>query len=383
MARRAEGASRSRLKIAYVIETIATPNAGTEKYLYTLLQLLDRSRFDPALCVLQTSGWLSRSFTFCPVYVVGCNSLVSLRCARSTLRFSRYLEREKFDIVQTHFADGNVVGSIATKLAHVPVLVSSRRNQGYWHTQSHRLLLRILNSWTTCFLTNAKATADWAVITEGIARERCVVIPNGVDVERYRPASGWEKQEARRVLELQPEAPIVVAVANLRPIKALEVFLEALRDVVDVFSDAVGLIVGHGPEEGALRQVARSLGIEGSVRFLGSRDDVPVVLRASDIGVLSSDSESSSNSLVEYMAAGLPVVCTDAGGAREVVSDGKNGYIVPRRAAALMARHLVSMIRDGHAAEMGRRGRERVVERYSLNAVIRAHESLYSRLGGR
>ena len=119
------------IKIAYVIDTIESPTAGTEKQLLLLIKHLNRSRFEPHLCVLRSSKWLREEFSECPVFEVGVNSFKRPRSYVGILKFAIFLKNERFNIVQPFFRDSSIVGIIAANLARVKTVVGTRRNQCY------------------------------------------------------------------------------------------------------------------------------------------------------------------------------------------------------------------------------------------------------------
>ncbi len=313
------------IKIAFVIDTIESPTAGTEKQLLLLLKHLDRTKFKPYLCVLRSSQWLQDEFDLCELYDIGFASFGKPSSYFNMLKFSRWLRKEHVNIVQTHFVEGNKVGILAAKLAGVDTIISTRRNQGYWHNRFELLLLKQLNSWTTSFLANSESTRQWAEKVENIAPDRISVIHNALEIERYQKASVEQRLAFGKALDFPPDTINVGIVANLRPVKAIDVFIRAAEIVANRCPNTRFIVVGEGPERERLELLTAELGIAPLVRFLGKRLDVQEILGCLDIGVLSSNSESFSNSIVEYMAASMPVICTDVGGAREAVEDGETG----------------------------------------------------------
>jgi L-malate glycosyltransferase len=364
------------IKIAFVIDTIESPTAGTEKQLLLLIRNLDRSRFIPYLCVLRSSGWLKQEFKDCELIDVGVTSLCRPMSYLNILQFASFLRAEHVDIVQTHFVDGNKIGIVAGKLAGVGAIVSTRRNQGYWHSRLELLLLKVLNRWVTRFLANSDSTRQWAAKAESLTQKRIEVIHNGLELELYdtkTTVSAGRREE----LGFPQDAVVIGIVANLRPVKAIDVFLRAAKIVSAKYDKARFLVVGDGPDRATLEQLCRELEIAQLVRFAGSSLEIPKLLTCMDIGVLSSSSESFSNSIVEYLAAGLPVVCTDVGGAREAVEDGVNGYVVERGDFCAMADGMAKIIGSGALTTMGQQSRERAERLFSLPAIMGLYEAFY------
>ncbi|RII27477.1 MAG: glycosyl transferase group 1 [Geobacter sp.] len=366
------------IKIAFIIDMIESPTAGTEKQLLLLIKHLDRSRFQPYLCVLRTSEWLEKEFDACPVFVVKMDSFKSIKGLKGLFVLSKYLKDKGVDIVQTHFRDSSIAGILAAKLAGIKVVIGTRRNQGYWLTPFELKIQKNLDRWVTIYIANSQSTKQWLINNEGVDHRRVEVVNNGFDISLFPSNTYAFKCQMRKSLGIPEHAPVIVIVANLRPVKDHETFLRAAQIVLCYRPDSRFLVVGSGPELSKLKTLSSELGIAKAINYLGARLDIPDILVACDIGVLSSTSESFSNALVEYMASGLPVVTTDVGGAREAVDDGVNGFIVPIRNWDEMGKRIANLLESGRAAEMGQESCRRSKERFSLATMIQKSEQLYS-----
>lgn len=316
------------INVAFVIDTIESPTAGTEKQLLLLLKFLDKSKFRPTLCVLRSSRWLEEEFDACPLYVVGIESFKSFKGLFGIVRLARFFRREGVHVVQTHFRDSSIAGILAARVAGIETIVATRRNQGYWLTPMDLKIQKFLNRWVTVFIANSASTRDWVVQTEGVLSERVNVIYNAIDLAPFEQLSAADRLAIRSELGIAAKTAVVGIVGNLRPVKGVDVFLRAAALVRRHVPDVRFLIVGEGDERARLEALSRELGINDAITFLGRREDVERLLTAFDIGVLSSHSESFSNAVVEYLAAGLHVVCTDVGGCREAIKGDGRGVIV-------------------------------------------------------
>lgn len=367
------------IKIAFVIDTIESPTAGTEKQLLLLIKHLDRSKFQPFLCALRNSEWLENEFDLCPLFVAGIYSFKSMRGLRGVLSLSQFFKKEKFDIVQAHFRDSSIAGIIAAKLAGIKTIIGTRRNQGYWLTPLEMKIQKGLDRWITKYISNSQSTRQWLNNNEGVDYKRIEVINNGFDLSVFPDDFSATRKQIRISLCIAESAPVVVIVANLRAVKDHVTFLKAAQIVHCHIPTTRFIVVGAGPELEKLEILSADLGIAPVVSFLGVRHDIPNVLAACDVGILSSVSESFSNAVVEYMAAGLPVITTDVGGARESVDDGVNGYIVPVGDSAKMGEKIIKLLESGRTAEMGQESRRRSSERFELMRMVDNTELLYTR----
>jgi glycosyltransferase involved in cell wall biosynthesis len=201
---------------------------------------------------------------------------------------------------------------------------------------------------------------------------------NGVDLTRFGRIN---RVEARAGVGVGPDQPVLVTVGRLVPVKDHATLLESVQILRQEGMSPLLLVAGEGPLAGTLVSQAAALGVNTNVRWLGHRLDVESVLAAGDVFVLSSKSEGLSNTILEAMASGLPVVATRVGGADEMVLDGLTGLLVPSSSPRALAEALASILRDPDARRaMGVAGRERARVEFSLDAMLRRYDALYLEL---
>lgn len=213
----------------------------------------------------------------------------------------------------------------------------------------------------------------------GVAEERILTIPNGVDLERFRPAAPEERAALRRALGL-PAGPLVVYAGRLAPEKGVDLLVAAWPDVLAQVPSARLWMLGDGEERARLEAAARRSGIAGAVALPGPAADVAPFLRAADAAVLPSRTEGMPVALLEAMACAVPVVATAVGGSAEVLRDGVTGRLVPPERPDALAGALVEALREPAAHDRARAAREEVVARYGLDRVADAFLEVYSRL---
>jgi glycosyltransferase involved in cell wall biosynthesis len=289
-------------------------------------------------------------------------------------------------VVHTHTAKAGALGRLAAALCRVPVIVHTYHGHvfdGYFSPLKTRLIVgveRLLARRTDAIVTvTERVRRD--VLARGIGRpEQVIVVPLGLDLERMVAAPA-RRGELRLELGLAPETPLVGIVARLAAVKAHEVFLQAVRTIAPVRPDAVFLIVGDGERRGPLEAMARDLGLDRRVRFLGWRADLDRLYADLDVVVLTSKNEGSPVALIEAMAAGRPVVSTRAGGVEDVVTDGESGRLVPVGDTAAVARAIVDLIEHpDEAAKLGAAGRHAVMTRFGSARLVADVDRLYGRL---
>jgi len=374
-----------RLHIFYLIGTLDI--GGAEGQLVQLLKGLDRDRFSATVCCLTSAAGPYaddiRQLGI-DVYSIGFQGLRIFRyphrVAGQLFRLARLIRRERPDIVHGYLFWAYVLGTFAARAARVPRVVSSRRSLGNFKAgKLHYLLLeRLSNAMTSLVIANSRAVRADAMRQEKLPPRKVIVIYNPVDSSQFRATAPAALVED---LQLQDAEPVVTVVANFIDYKGHGFFFDAWRRVAATVPSAVAILVGDGPERAKWegRIMADALG--SSVRFVGSRRDIPAILALTDIVVHPSLEEGFSNAILEAMAAGRPVVATAVGGNTEAIQDGRTGILVPARDSEALAAAILILAREpGRAREMGSAGRERVARHFSVEQMVRSYESVYERL---
>ena len=211
----------------------------------------------------------------------------------------------------------------------------------------------------------------------GIERAKITVIPNGVDVSHYRPYQG-DKRTLRSRLGLPEQSKVVCWVGMLRPIKRVDVVLEAFSLLAAEYPGCRLLVVGDGEQWDTLHELADFLGVREKVRFEGRVEDSLEYLQASDVFVLASDMETHPNALIEAMSCGLPIVATAVSGNKNCIQHGVNGLLVPREAPAEMAQAILEICKDeALAARLGANARRAALEHYTVERMVDQYLHLY------
>lgn len=381
------GSDRRPLKVLTLVGGIY---GGGETLARQIAMNLDRSRFESSFCL---SRWEQQS-----VYErarqeldeagvkflgVGRKSRFELLPWASLVRHAR---RQRIDIFHTHLLGSNLWGGVLAPLAGVPVQVAHEHSWSFEGQRTRRFLDRQVARRADAVV--AVSTEDRRKMheVEGIPLERLRLVPNGIPT----PPPPDPAVDLRAELGIEPDRPVVAVVATLRPEKALDVLIQAmvplarrLPGVQLLLAGGIASLDAGGPDPARreLEALARRLGVGGQVRMLGYRTDVANVLAAADVGVLSSDSEGSPLAVMEYMAAGKPVVAPRVGGIPDLVEDGVTGILVERRDPEALAAGVAAVLGDPARAEkMGRAGRERRQRDFSIENTVRRVEELYEEL---
>jgi glycosyltransferase involved in cell wall biosynthesis len=290
-------------------------------------------------------------------------------------------------IVHTHTAKAGFVGRIAAlAMRPRPLIVHTFHGhvlEGYFGPAgnfTYRRLERILGRHTDALIGVSQATVDDLVRLRIAPRDRLRVIPLGLDLAPFTKLDERERRDLRGEFGLQDSDVLVTFVGRLVPIKRLDVLLSgvarARRDNAPLYL----AVVGDGEMRHDLQALARDLGIEGVVRFVGYRRDLTRIAAATDIAALSSDNEGTPVSLIEAGAAGRPAVASAVGGVPEVITPETGVLFPPGDVGALTEALLGLADRPEERMRMGARARERVLARYSADRLIEDIDALYGEL---
>ncbi len=354
---------------------------GAELHLLDVLKRLDRKRFRPLMVFLGDGreGAMYADFKALDL------EIFNLNMPRGTFRYQnlqklyelvRWLRARQVDIVHGYLLEGNLIGVLAGRFAGVPVLISSKRS---WEQHSPMQLAasKVTNRLSTKVTAVSRAVGEFTVTTESCAKEKIVVIPNGIRVDAP-PVPAQEVEALKRGWGIPPGALVVGTVARLSWKKGYRYFVEAAAQVHETCPDVYFVAMGDGPLMEEMRTLARDCGVVSNIVFAGWQSDPRSKLPVLDIYLCSSVIEGMSNALLDAMMQRLPVIATAVGGNLENVVDGETGYLVPPADPAAIADKILALVDDPELARrMGAAGERRVRQEYTIERVVAQMEALY------
>ena len=364
------------IKLLLVIPTL--DRSGAEKQLTLLATSLPGPEFSVQVAVLTRSGPYAGDLAAAGVPVTVLDK--RLKCDPIVYRKLRRLIAEaRPDVLHTWLFAANSYGRLAAgKRPPFPVVVSERCVDS-WKSGWQLWLDRRLISRTSRLVGNSQSVADF-YRDVGYPLEKLSVIHNGIELPE---AGAIDKNELRRQFGIPPESLVVGFVGRLARQKRVLDLIWAFELIRVMEGEVYFVIAGDGPERHKLEQFAHSLKIGERVKFLGHRDDAPRLLPAFDLFWLASDFEGLSNSVMEAMAAGLPVIASDIPANRELVVHGETGYLAPvgdRVAFAQLGQRLL-LDRD-LASRFGAAGRARIASQFSTARMVESYARLYREVTG-
>jgi glycosyltransferase involved in cell wall biosynthesis len=288
------------------------------------------------------------------------------------LELARLMRDGRFSIVHCHTSHAHVLASLASALLGPlgPIVVVSRRVDFSIYRRSFLGLNGLKYHYGVDRYVCVSHAIRRVLIADGLRPERIGVVHSGIDLARIDSAP-VRTDEIRREWSVPAGHALVANVAHMADHKGQVYLVEAVPQVLARRNDVTFAIVGDGELRASLEQRARELGVADRIRFPGFREDVPTILKALDVFVMPSHMEGLGTSVLDAMAAGAPVVGTEAGGMTEMLEHGVNGLVAPIRDAATLAKHVLRLLDDrAEAQRFAARARQDVVDRFSKEAMV-------------
>jgi glycosyltransferase involved in cell wall biosynthesis len=353
---------------------------GAEQSLLLLMSRLDRTSWRPTLLHYGGAGIQPLVGAAAKLHVPDA-VVARLRGRRDLRAFTRLvgvLRRHRPAVFHANLnsPDSCRHALMAAALARVPVIVATQ-HFGCVPTERRKLRHRIALTGVDRFIAVSHDSAARLRRALGGGADRVVVIHNGISLERFEAGQPAVATQAERGNGNATSSPVALTVGRLVEGKGHRFLLQAAALIPELRL----VFVGEGPARSALEAQARALGIADRTQFAGWRDDVPTLLSACDVFVLPSLFEGHPLSALEAMAAGKPVVASDAGGTREAVSHGETGFLVPAADPVALADAITAVVRHRSLARrMGAAGRERVHQGFTAEMMARRVTGLYDEL---
>jgi len=346
---------------------------GTEGQFVEIVRGLDRSRWDVDVSCLRAEGPLRAKLDAAGVraWSCGCGSFRSPRVLLAAWGLARQLRAHRVRLVHAFDFYSNILGVLAARAARVPVVIASQRDLGDLRPAFQQRLHRWVLARADHVLVNSEAVAARVRASRPRETQRIVMIPNGVDVARFRPGS----------TEQRSSPPVIVGtLANLRPEKGILDFVRAAALVREQCPEARFVVWGDGPLRADVERLAEGLGLRGAFELRGRTTEPEVALREVDVFVLASVSEACSNVLLEAMATGPAVVATRVGGNPYLVDDEVTGLLAPPGDPAGLAKAIVRLIEERSlAARLSARALARVRAEFSIDQMLGRVQAFYER----
>ncbi len=310
----------------------------------------------------------------CPLYFLPLTNTYTFEAWRGALALRQLIRREGIVLVHTFFESSDLWAGLVTRLFTPAKLIWSRRDMGILRGRKHARAYRLLRHLPHAVHAVSEQVRAHAIHVDGVPPQRTLTLYNGLDLDRFQQASERNRGEPL----------VVLTVGNIRPVKGHDIFIKAAARVHASLPHVTFLVAGEVLEQpyfDDLLALVKASGLEDTFRFLGGIADLPSQLATADLFVLPSRSEGFSNSLIEAMACGLPVIASDVGGNAEAVERNETGLIVPAEDPDALAEAMLALLSSAARRQaMGAAGRERAKAVFSADAMMQKLTASYAEI---
>lgn len=357
------------IKVCYIIGQLSI--GGTEKQLYELVKNIDKKKFQPIIISLSHGGFWSEEIKKLDIDIIELTRKKSKELKR-LFHLVKLIHKIKPDIVHTFLFSANSYGRIASIVNRVPVIISSERNLPELGKDKNKYMIwidKVLLFFSDAIICNSMVAADMLVRVHNFNKNKIFVIHNGININQPNIFSKANNDF------------FIGTVCRLSHQKNLKLFLDMARELLNRKNNLKFMIIGDGPLKSELEDYAIKSGLKESIFFMGEKKNIFEFLQKMDIFVLTSLYEGLSNAIMEAMISGLPIVATDVGGNRELISDGKTGFLCqPNDVNDLVKKVMYIIDNPEEAGKMGKNGRIKIINEFSIDKMVKKTENIYIRL---
>lgn len=381
-------ASSQFCRLLIITDTYVGLPGGSERHLLNFLSHVDE-RFDVTVIQMIPSGNPMLGDGPLPtnprviLHSRPLQRLYSWTFVRLIAELYRVIRREKIDIVVSYHEKADALNFVLTRLPGIAVAtVSSKRDLGFKLSPNLKRLMRLVTHRFDRVTAPSTSIRDLMVNEYGVRHEKAIVIPNGVDLDHYRPVDNATKLAHRQQLGLPESLRLIGIVGSLSAVKGHTELLSAFARLHNKTPSTWGLvIIGDGELSESLKAQALQLRIAQCVYFVGQQKNIPLWLSTLDVVVSASHSEGLSNALIEAAASGLPIVATRVGGNPEIVSHDINGLLVDSENVDSLYAALQRLHDEPDLIpRYGQQARRKAVNEFSINSMVTRLQDLYCQL---
>lgn len=365
-------------KICHLV--VADGISGAENHLLKLVPSLSQKKYEVHFVVMAPLYGVYEEFLKrCEEVKVVFIPLGGKMNPLNFFRLLRLFKKEGYDLLHTHNSRADVYGILAGKIAGIKIMMASIHGYQRYDEVNPLFKIRgwILRSFSDRIITISNALKDLIAENEGIDRKKMDTVYYGLE-----PLSLEETgRTLREEFHLDPDAPLLVDVGRLIPVKSHDTLIRALKRIVPSFPNLRLFIIGDGMLKGELKELVRTLELESHVVFTGYREDVPRFMKEADLFVFPTLGEGFGLVLLEAMAFKKPIVATRVMSIPEIVEDGKSGLLVSPQNPEELADAILQLLSDKKRAEsFGKRGFGILSSKFSVDRMIGETERIYDQL---
>ena len=348
---------------------------GMENGVVNLVNHLDFDRFESNICCLEGEGPMKNRLNSQQIKIFNMNVGSGIQY-RLPLRLAKLFRQQKVDIVHTHNFDSGLYGVLGAKLAGTPVVVYGEHGSFLQNNFRRNQLGRLVCKMTDHIVTMSADLEKRLKVQWCIPVDRASHIVNGIEFEKF--STSLNTNDLKSELGINQKDYVIGTVGRLVPVKDYATLIDCFSLLKNRIQNVCLVFVGDGPLKRSLIDQAQKLDVINDIKFLGTRDDIPELLHIFDVFCLTSLTEGISNTILEAMAAGIPVIATNVGGTPEIIQPDITGILIPPKNKELLVNALERIIQDKElASKLGFQAQQWVQKERSLNRMVQEYSHLY------
>jgi len=364
-----------KIKILYIMDHFYSPTGGTEGQIYNLIKCLDKEIFQAELCIFrEISSYFDNNPFPCKVFCINIESFYNPLAYLKLYQLRKYITLNSINIVQVLLNDASMSIPPLTIGLNTKVIIT-RRDMGFWYTPVKLALLRFYQGFSENYLVNSQAVKEKLIKAEKVHKDKIHVIYNSHDLERFNAQADPDFHEKYNIPK---GSKIVGIVANFRPVKRVRDLIVAFAEAGEKLPDTYLVLIGHpGDHLDEYTELIKAAGIE-NIRLIGMVDNPVPYIKHFSVGVITSESEGLSNSLIEYMGCGIPVIATDIESNRELLGERGANFLYPVGNTHVLAMMLIDLLNGNSGLnEVCSIYQKTISEKFDIKTNISMYEDFY------
>ncbi len=368
------------MRLLYLIDEIVI-KGGTEKHLWDLAHGMSERGHQVTVVSLWNGpfGDLFQKSESLNYLCLGVRRIYGFNGIIGFFKLISIIRNSNIEIVQTFHTAADLIGPLASFLSGRKIItISSRRDLGYTKASKHIIAQRVVNLFVNKIICNSIEVQKQAIQREKIDSYKTTIIYNGIETQPFTDISQKNSSTFIDNHTIPKKGFYIGTVANLRMLKGIQVLLGAARILLKEYPSMFFLVAGDGQDRRQLEELAKKYEISANVFFIGWIEDVPSFLACLHIYVQPSLTEGFSNSVLEAMAAGLPIIATKVGGNKEIINHEKDGVLAkPNDSNAIVKAINLLFHNEEKRKEIAEAGRIKILSSYTLSQMLDRYESFY------
>lgn len=361
------------INILYIFVTL--PVGGAENHLLTVLKEINRSKYNPVICCIREKGEIGEEIERMGVDIITLSRKSKSWNIRIIMDILKIIHQKNIQLIHAHLYHSNMYGRIAAAISKIPVIITEHNVY-----QKYKIKRRVIN-WllakkTDKIIAVSEAVKRYVVSRDWVDASKIEVIYNGIDVKKFQ--SFLSKEEARHRIGIPVKCFLIGTIARLTEQKGHIYLIKAIDIIKGSIPNAKLVLVGSGPLESYLKAEVSEKELNDYVIFLGSRRDIPDILKAMDIFVLPSLWEGLGIALLEAMASSIPVIATNVGGVPEIINNDINGLLVPPGDPFSLSQAIFDLYKNEFKRQrLSKNGLETIENKFTSHCMVKKIENLY------